>query len=497
MKDKKPLPISSPEACGVSSGNIMRFIGKLERHRLNMHSYILLRHGKIISEGYWKPFCEEKLHRMYSVSKTFTSAAIGLLCDEGRISLNDKIIRYFPDKLPAAVHPYIADMTVRDLLMMATPYSYSTYGLRYSDWAHTFFNTEPSHPPGTIFSYDTSGSFILNVIVERVTEKPYLEYLREKALGETGFSEDAWCIKSPEGYSWGGSGVMCTTRDLAKFALLFLNGGRYNGKQLLSENYIRSACSKQIDNKTTGFNDDTCHSFGYGYQVWMTRSSSFSFLGMGDQLAVCIPEKDMVFVCTADNQGYESSRAIIYNALWDEIIDKLSDRAIDENVFDREALIAKNASLEIIPLDGVPESPITERINGIQYILYGNPMGITDTRIHIDGDRGSWEYTNAQGKKQIDFGIGKCIEGVFPHREYFGDTIGQPSGRMYRCLSSAAWVEEHKFMIRIFITDDYLGNMTAVFSFKDNEIGICMSKTAEWFLDEYQGFAGGRIADSQ
>ncbi len=495
MKDIKPLPFSTPEACGISSGHILRFIEKLERYRLNMHSYIILRHGKIISEGYWKPFSEDKLHRMYSISKTFTSAAIGLLCDEGKLSLTDKIVSYFPDKLPPEVHPYIADMTIRDLLIMATPYSYSTSGLQHNDWALAFFHTKPSHPAGTIFAYDTSGSYVLNVIAERITGKPFLEYMREKMLDEMGFSKDAWCVKSPEGYSWGGSGVMCTTRDLAKFAQLFLDGGRYNNRQLLSEEYVRAAVAKQIDNKTAGFDDDTCHSFGYGYQIWMTRDNSFSFLGMGDQLAVCIPEHDMVFVCTADNQGYESSRTIIYHSLWDEIINKVSANPLSENRLELELLNAKNASLEIIPLDGAKESSYTKRINGVTYILDNNPMGITKTKLIINGDRGVWEYSNAQGDKHIEFGIGKCEEGLFPHIDYFGDTIGKPAGRMYKCISSAAWVEEHKFMLRIFVTDDYFGNMTAIFSFKDNEIGVNMSKTAEWFLDEYQGFAGGHIAD--
>ncbi|MDD4773398.1 MAG: serine hydrolase, partial [Eubacteriales bacterium] len=126
MKDRKQLPRSTPESCGISSEHILRFIDKLERYRLNMHSYIIIRHGSILSEGYWKPFCADRLHRMYSVSKTFTSAAIGLLCDEGRISLTDKIVSYFPDKLPSEILPYAADMTIRDLLIMATPYSAPT-----------------------------------------------------------------------------------------------------------------------------------------------------------------------------------------------------------------------------------------------------------------------------------------------------------------------------------------------------------------------------------
>src|SRR5690606_31951476 len=131
--------------------------------------------------------------------------------------------------------------------IMSTPNSANSYTRDDSDWAATFFQKEPSHPPGTIFSYDTSATVVLNTIVERISGVPFLEYMRPRLLDPIGFSENAWCIQTPEGTSWGGSGVICTLQDMAKLAYVCLNKGRWDGRQLISEEYIREATSKQID----------------------------------------------------------------------------------------------------------------------------------------------------------------------------------------------------------------------------------------------------------
>ena len=131
-------------------------------------------------------------------------------------------------------------MTIRDMLIMATPFDKNAYdGDRDENWIEAFFREKCTHPAGTIFDYNTAATYMLDVIVEKVAGKDFLEYLKDRALRETGFSENSWCVKSPEGYAWGGSGVMATTRDLARFAQLMMNGGKWNGKQLISEEYVK------------------------------------------------------------------------------------------------------------------------------------------------------------------------------------------------------------------------------------------------------------------
>ncbi|NLC43919.1 MAG: serine hydrolase [Clostridiales bacterium] len=486
------FPTAQPELMGISSKQILSFLQKAEDNAIMLHSMLMMRRGHVIAEGYYEPFTEDRMHRMYSVSKTFASTAIGLLVDEGRISLDDHVCDYFQDKLPENPHPYILDMRIRDLLKMATPHGTTTYSLAAEDWASTFFTTEPNHPAGTIFNYDTSGSYILNVLVERVTGKPYLEYLKDKVLRELGFSEEAWCIKAPEGNSWGGSGVICTTRDLARLALLYMNKGNIGGKQYLSEEYIQEASSKQIDNAPTGHRD-YIHGNGYGYQIWILKDGAYAFCGMGMQLAICIPKEDFIFICTGDTQGSAQSYAGIAELLWSEIVEELQPGSLPEDKAAAEKLTEMLQSLHAVnPLIGKTSSPVAERINGINYSLNSNPMDIKNIKVELQDREGQLIWETSEGEKRLYFGMENYKIGRFPQTNYFGDTIGTPSGEMYECMAIGRWTEENKLVIRCYVIDDYFGNMTVTLGFKGEELGVFMQKTAEWFLDEYQGFAGGR-----
>jgi len=487
------FPAARPESMGISSKQILKFLKKAEDNGIMLHSVFMMRRGHLIAEGYYAPFTVDSMHRMYSISKTFTSTAIGLLADEGRISLDDRVCDYFPDKLPENPHPYILDMTIRDLLIMATPYCEPTYKNDDKDWAWTFFNTEPTHPPGTIFSYDTSGTYVLDVLIERVVGKPFLEYLKDKMLRELGFSEDAWCIKAPEGNSWGGSGVICTTRDLARLALVFLNNGKIAGKQYISEEYVKAASSRQIDNAPSGHRD-YMHGNGYGYQIWMLKDGAYLFCGMGMQLAICIPREEFLFICTGDSQGSQQVYAGIFELLWNEIVDELQPGSLPEDDAAAAQLEDYLKNLRVVnPLIGQSSSPLESVVNCRCYSLEPNPMGIERISVEFCGREGQLIMEKRDAVKRISFGMESYVQGLFPETHYYGDTIGTPSGRMYKCISAARWTQPDKLVIRCYIIDDYFGNLTVTLGFKGEELGLCMTKTAEWFLEEYQGFAGGRM----
>jgi CubicO group peptidase (beta-lactamase class C family) len=454
-----------------------------------MHGFLLLRKGQIAAEGYWSPYSENGMHRMYSVSKSFVALAIGLMVDEGKINLDDQVATYFKDKTPPNLHPYLAQATIRHLLMMATPHTENSYTRHDRDWAATFFNKKPSHPPGTIFSYDTAATVILNTIVERVSGVPFLAYMRERLLDPVGFSKDAWCVETPEGTSWGGSGVICKLRDMAKLAYVCMNKGRWNDLQLISEQYIHAATSKQIDNSISG-------DYGYGYQIWMEKDNGFAFRGMGSQLAICYPDKDFLFACIGDTQAAGSRETGVDYAFREEILSKIEDSPLAHDAETNTRLNNKIKNLKILPQQGKPTSSLEKRISGNWYHVTENPMGITKMRFIFIGDEGTWEYENASGEHQLTFGLGKTVKGAFPQKNYFGKRIGTLPGTCYDCLSSAAWVEEDKLNMLVYITDIYLGTLKMSFSFKESEISIYMTKAAEWFLDEYDGFAGGYLAET-
>ncbi|MGI6173688.1 MAG: serine hydrolase domain-containing protein [Christensenellales bacterium] len=483
----------TPESRGVPSQAVARFIDRLNERRLPMHSFLMMRGGDVIAEGYWQPFNEYFLHRLYSCSKSFVSIAVGLLIGEGKLHLDDKVISFFPEELPDAVHPYLEMTTVRDLLRMATSHNENAYTNRDANWVRTFLHRTTEHVPGTVFSYDTAGTVMLNAIVEKLSGQELVEYLRPRLFDPIGVSKDAWCVGRPEGGAWGGSGMMLTTRDFARVANIVMHMGRHEGRQLIPEAYLREATTKQIDTRTAREEPETQQ--GYGYQFWITRNDGFAFLGMGTQVAICLPKKDFLLITTADTQGISSGYANLFAALWEEIFLYLDENldTLPEDEAAHRALREKTASLTLLCEEGAHTSPLAKEIDGKTYVMDENPMGIRRISFGFSCDLCTMRYENATGEHEILFGFGRNIEGEFPETGYYGRRIGEKLERGYRCLCSAAWGGENSLQLRVNICDWYFGNCNIDVGFRDEFVTVRMAKTAEWFLEEYQGFAAGRM----
>ncbi len=488
MKETFFQTAAIPEELGIPSGCVQKLIESFNENGLYMHSFLLVRHGKIAAEGYWAPFTQDTKHRMYSSTKSFVAGAIGLLYDEGKLDLCDPVHKFFPEFPPETLHPYVLETTVRDLLTMSSPHI-TTYSLHKDEWVKSFFEAKPNRPGGTVFRYDTSATYILDVIVERLTGQPFIEYMKDKMLREVGFSEDARCVESPDGYSWGGSGLLCTTRDMARYAYILLNKGKACGKQLLSEEYVSQATSMQVP---TSHCRQQPNSYGYGYQIWRHRDTAFAFNGMGNQIAVCYPDKDLIFVCTADNQGNGYSYKVIYDTLYYEIVKNLSDGPLPENASDFAKLQDTVSSISLQLPEGMAESPLQKEFDGVEYVLEENPMGIEKLSVSFTEKGGVLRYTNVRGDKEIPFGLGEYKEGEFPETHYSGIRIGTPLGKGYKMLAAGVWPSETNLVIRVNIVDDYFGNLTVTLGYRDDKIGVTMDKFAEGFLEDYMGIAGGK-----
>ena len=496
MKDI--LRFSTPEAVGVPSGAISAFIEDVERRRLTMHSCIIIRHGKVCAEWYAPPFKQDELHRMYSTSKTFSSMALGILVGDGLVSLDDKVSDYFPDYLPENMHEWIENTTVRDALMMATSHTKGTYGVPDTNYVSNTFTKPCEHPSGSIFIYDTNASNCIATIVERVSGKPMMQFLLDRALREIGFSESCDCIQMPQGNSWGGSGVLCSTRDLARFALLVYNDGFANGKQLLPRDYVISAKSKQIDNNLSG-HFDNLHGYGYGYQIWRIFENGYGFLGMGGQVAFAFPDYDLIFCMTADTQGDTHGYIPFTDALYYNIIRTLKkfdkEDSLPENPKAKAYLDKKTAEFKIPMPVGISRTPLADKISGKVYKAYENPMQIDEFSLTVGEEEGVFTYSTPRGEKKIRFGLFDYLISEFPETHYHSRKMHVPLGRGYRSMSAAAFCEEHKLTLRTYVIDDFFGNMTVTFSFKGEYCTVYMAKKAEGFLAEYQGEMVGKIKD--
>lgn len=476
---------------GVDKKCVQRFMGIMARKGVNLHSVLMARHGQVFFEKYWAPFGSEQPHRMYSITKSFMAVAIGCLLDEGKLRLTDKICDYFPDKLPPVVSPLMREQTIEDMLTMRTCLvDGGWFRPEVKDRLKFYFSLTPKKPAGTIFSYDSTGSYVLGCLVERLSGKNMLDYLREKVLDALGGFESAQLLRTMDGTPWADSALLCTPRALLMFAQFVMQEGCWEGKQLVSRDYMRAAVQPQTDNCVDGgYRYDT---YGYGYQIWRAFQNGFSFNGMGGQFAVCVPEKDFVFVCTADDQltSMVDSTAI-FDALFAEIVAHLDGAEPDEAV-------DLDAPLSLSVARGKKESAFAAAVNGVRYALDENPMGIRWLEVGWDeAGLGCLRYENAQGEKQLPFGMGENWFGPFPQAGY-SDNRGNEhllNDFRYRCAASAGWVEERKLQIRVQVIDRYFGLLVITLGFRpDGMLGVCMAKCAEDFFQEYSGWAVGRRA---
>lgn len=467
-----------PEDVGISSTGLIRFAKRLEYNNIPMHSIIVMRHGKICMESYYAPYTKDTLHRMFSVTKSFVSLAIGLLADEGRISLDDHIVDYFPEKLPEnGAHPYMQMLTIRQMLTMRTCHDMNAYKIGGSpDWLGSFFTVTPDHVPGTNFSYDTASTHTLGALVEKLTGMELLDYLRTKFLDELGFSKEAFILKSPDGkVSMGGSGMCATPQDILKVMYVVSQDGKLNGKQLLPAVYLKEAVSKQSD--PYGKSGTWEEMQGYGYQFWMTTHNGYAFYGMGGQLAVYYPDKDVILVTTADTQGRQGGVQWIYDAFYEEVYDHI-DTFTEDGSYEEFQKFENSSQLLVEP--GEYDSDLKEKISGHVYEFDSNPCGIKDIKLEFTDDEGTFFYTNATGKHELHFGLGKNVFQNFPDYNF-------------KCGASAAFRADNNLLIKVQIIDSAVGNMYISLSYIDAYVTVMMRKIEESYFTEYDGVFSGKL----
>lgn len=491
----------TPEQAGISSRAVSKFLRKLEERGEYMHGVLMMRGEHIFSECYWAPYHRDSIHRMYSQTKSFVGIAVGLLEEEGKIRLDEPLASYFPEKIRGQLHPWLASQTIRQTLLMETTGRNPSFFLDETavDRTEHYFRTkEVTHPAGAFWQYDSPGSQVLSSLVEKLTGKTLLAYLKEKLFNHMGTFQTAKMLKTRNDDTFGDSSMICTLRDMASFGRLLMQGGVYGGKRLMNEGYIREATSKLVENDENGYFQN--FHVGYGYQIWQAPRGGFAFVGMGSQMTICLPQYDFLFACTADDQGHVGSSAeitLILTALYDFIVDELKEHPLpaDEVAYDQYLRDSRNLQLKHLP--GSAYSPFGETVDGVTYLCEKNHAGITEFSLHFGEDQtGQFRYSNAQGEKVLPFGLGKNVFGKFPQLGYATDHAGVPTtdGSMYDCAASAAWREEQKLVLKVQIIDDYIGNFVAIFCFRENRCTVRMVKHAEAFLNEYSGIINATAA---
>ena len=487
---------ATPESKGISSRHLVKMLKKIDRLRIPMHSLLIARGDDVLLDAYWAPFNENTHHRMNSVTKSFVALAVGKLIEEGRLSLDDRAVDFLPEAEEYDVPEERRRETVRDLLTMRTCYTLrpGKHWVRYKlyDRIRTYLTNPVDKPSGSMFYYDSLGSYILTVIVERIVGKPFLEYLKESFLGEIGFSSDARCITDAMGYSWGDSGLLCTARDLYIVGKFIRQGGVWNGKRYMNEQFLHDAVSCISSSASSG-NVMANSSHGYGYQIWHEIEGGFGFHGMGMQYMICIPKLDFYLVCTADTQGYDEARAIFLDMYEELVREGICDTPLAEDPESYRELCEYASSLQLTSVMGERRSEIAEYVKDTRYILDENPMDIRSLTLRISDEGGELIYETPAGERHLPFGMLSNVMGEFDHDGYDNLIIGEsPKGYKHPMAASAAWIDRETLLISAHMIGNHLGRLNIRLSFTADRIAVEMKKTTNCFLNEYEGYAIGR-----
>jgi CubicO group peptidase (beta-lactamase class C family) len=338
------LPRSAPEAQGVSSQDVRAYVEAADQSVHAMHSFMLLRHGNVVAEGWWKPQAADKPHVMWSISKSFNSTAVRLAIAEGKLSLDDPVLKFFPDLAPSDPSENLKTMRVRDLLTMS---SGQDKEIKFTFTDGPTVKEFLAHPvpfkPGTHFLYNTPGSYVLSAIVGKVTGQTVLEFLKPRFFEPLGIDDPRWDT-SHEGNSLGGYGLFLRTEDLAKLGQLYLQKGKWHGKQIVPESWVAEATSKQVENaKAPSAKNKSDWSQGYGFQFWRCRHNAFRADGKDGQFCIVLPDEDAVVVITADTHDMQAE----LNVVWDKLLPAFHADALPPNPAEDEKLKGTLGGLEV------------------------------------------------------------------------------------------------------------------------------------------------------
>ncbi|MDB5323318.1 MAG: flp 1 [Phycisphaerales bacterium] len=346
LADGIALPRSSPEAQGVSSADVRAYIEAADLKVNTLHSFMLVRHGHIVAEGWWKPEAADKPHVMHSLSKSFTSTAVGLAVAEGNLNIDDHVLKFFPEDAPAEPSENLKAMRVRDLLTMTCGHETEAKFTPETPWVKTFLAQPVPFKPGTHFQYNTPGSYMLSAIVTKVTGQTVLDYLKPRLFEPLGIENPQWQA-SPQGISCGGFGLFIRTEDIAKFGLLYLQKGTWNGKQLLPASWVATATSKLVENadapSAKGNKPDW--RAGYGFQFWQCQHGAFRGDGANGQFCIVLPEQDAVIAITADTRDMQAE----INVVWDKLLPAFHANPMAPNAAEESKLRETLAGLKAHP----------------------------------------------------------------------------------------------------------------------------------------------------
>jgi hypothetical protein len=400
------LPRSTPEAEGVSSAGILNFINASEKSKNELHSFMILRHGKVISEGWWNPYKPTLRHTLYSASKTFTSTAVGFAVSENKLKLSDKVISFFPHELPDSVSANLAALTVRDMLIMSDGMDPEPREVprKSKNWVKGFLAAPIVNKPGSVFLYNSMGTFMLSAIIQKVTGQKVIDYLKPRLFDPLGISGEDW-EENLMGVNTGGWGLRVKTEDMAKLGQLYLQKGLWNGNQIIPSAWIEEATTSKIiqhPDLPQSKKDSSDWEQGYGYQIWRSRHHSYRADGAFGQYILVLPGLDAVIAIQEETPSMQDE----LNIVWTYLLPAFKKDKLPEDPKSEFALKAKLSTLAIIPEAGSLTTLHTNK-NFIKYFkLEPNENNISSVSIQIRDSICHFMLTTGADSYDLYYGAG-------------------------------------------------------------------------------------------
>ena len=360
---------ASPESQGISSSAILNFIEAANKCDYEWHGFSLIRHGKKIAEAYWAPFEKGGKHTLYSLSKSFTSTAIGLLVDAGKLKVTDSVISFFPESLPTDVSANLKAMTVHHLLSMNTGNETEPAfrGDATKTWVQNWLAHPVPHAPGSHFLYNTGATYMLGAIVHKITGETLVQFLKPRLFDPLGITDYDW-EESPQGLNTAGYGLRVSTESIARFGQLYLQKGNWKGKQLISESWVEEATKKQGPSQ----DNDSDWGQGYGYQFWRCKPGFYRGDGAYGQYCIVMPQYDAVLAINSESWDMGKSMQIA----WDTLLPAFKENALTENPQALAALNQKMTTLQIPTKKSTPTIAAKHQGQSHSFTLENNDLDI-------------------------------------------------------------------------------------------------------------------------
>jgi hypothetical protein len=376
------------------------------------------------------------------VSKSFTATGIALAAQEGLLGLHDRVLSHFAELAPAEPAAQMKEMRIRDLLRMSSGHQNDANPVIKADasgaWVRAFLATEVENKPGTRWVYNSACSYVLSAIVQKVSGASLAEFLRPRLFEPLGIEPPLWGA-SPEGVSLGDGGITLRTEDLAKFGLLYLQRGSWNGRRILSERWVEEATSLQT---STGGDPDGNWDAGYGYQFWRNKAAGYRADGAFGQFCFVLPEHDAVLAVTSGTGDMGG----VMDAVWEHLLPALGERERPDDPSTRARLTSKLESLALPCQSGAPSRPTADEVSGRKYVLDDNEMGLRSVVLDLSEPEPTLRLEDADGAHVIRCGVGRWLRGKTGYQKRISNAFDHPAQGV---AASCGWIDEQTFVARL------------------------------------------------